>query len=139
MSERILWRRTIKPILNKLGHASRIESHSTCSGIPDVNYCIEGINGDMELKHGVLSKPPDFRLSQKVWFRDRIKVGGTPWILYEYNAGNSKSYGLIRGNNASLLYLSEGWSPWISLSEIIWDNKISIVELKEFLIRKYYD
>ena len=60
------------------GHASSVESHATSPGIPDVDYCINGVSGHIELK---VYGSKGLRQSQILWFKHRIKAGGKPWIL----------------------------------------------------------
>jgi len=76
MSESALWKH-MKKNIGHLGHFSRVESHETSSGIPDVDYCIRGVEGHIELKFA-RGKIPKIRGTQVRWFRDRAKQGGNP-------------------------------------------------------------
>jgi len=73
-AESKLYQRIKKHI--KDAHFQRIET-STIQGVPDINYCIEGVEGWIELKvsRGKLSR------FQKVWIYTRLKHGGRVFIL----------------------------------------------------------
>ena len=78
MSEADLWTE-LKDCMGKSWHASRVESHSTSSGIPDVDYCYKG-DGHVELKFeekGI----PNIRDSQIRWLTRRSRFGGKCFIL----------------------------------------------------------
>lgn len=60
------------------GHASSVESHAMSPGIPDIDFCIDGVSGHIELK---VCSSRGLRQSQVLWFRKRLKAGGSPWIL----------------------------------------------------------
>ena len=67
----------------KDAHAINMEPGITNPGIPDINWCLDGIVGDLELKFGCNGFPaPNVRGNQLVWFRDRIKAGGYPMLAY---------------------------------------------------------
>jgi hypothetical protein len=70
--------------LKKGAHAVNMEPGLTNPGIPDINWCLEGIIGDLELKFGCgkRNRAPHIRPSQLVWFRERIKAGGYPMLAY---------------------------------------------------------
>ena len=62
-------------------HYSRVESHATSTGIPDVDFCHDGFSFYLELKH---SDGKDFELrpAQHRWIQDRFKAGFfNVWIL----------------------------------------------------------
>lgn len=68
---------------NKGAHAVNMEPSITNPGIPDVNFCLEGILGDVELKFGYAKgAAPLVRPGQIVWFRERIRAGGYPMLAY---------------------------------------------------------
>jgi len=73
----------------------RIECPKSCPGFPDLSYCAHNgsAEGLLEVKFGSSKKPPEFRATQKAWFRKRIQAGGRPQIwmatrdeIYVYNA-----------------------------------------------------
>ncbi len=81
-------------IVLPLGHYSRIESHDTAPGFPDVHYQIPpGICGTMELKcaknaQATIPFPADseqggLRRSQLKWIKDNLEFNGTVWIVAE--------------------------------------------------------
>lgn len=72
------------------GHAVNMEPHMTNPGIPDVNWCMAGIEGNLELKVGKDDGVrPRIRPTQLIWFRKRVAAGGYPMFgIYV----NSKEY-----------------------------------------------
>ena len=76
-----LWQK-IRPLFPQSASINRIESHSTSIGFPDLEFCIKGCQGTLELKavrtvgDRVLS-----RASQLGWNRRRLKAGGKPLML----------------------------------------------------------
>ena len=68
------------------GHFCRVEPPPS-PGIPDVNYCIKGVEGWIELKMGLLRERPfnarnkGLRISQKRWIRERLKTNGRVFVL----------------------------------------------------------
>ena len=61
------------------GHVSMVEAHQSCPGIPDLSYCIHGVEGFIELKAG---KDAELRPGQIKWIKDRTKAGGRVCILW---------------------------------------------------------
>jgi len=87
MSEHTLWNRIRESIGHK-GHFVRIEFNPT-AGTPDVNYCVAGCEGWIELKH--ISKKPGragtpvfgrkgLRDEQVSWIRRRLKNQGRAFV-----------------------------------------------------------
>jgi hypothetical protein len=68
----------------KEAHVVNMEPGLTNPGIPDISWCLEGIEGNLELKFGCgkRGRAPHIRPSQLVWFRERIKAGGYPMLAY---------------------------------------------------------
>lgn len=62
------------------GHVSAVESHYSSPGIPDLDYCLDGVEGHIELKFWG-AKPPEIRPTQIAWMRDRVKAGGHPLMV----------------------------------------------------------
>lgn len=65
------------------GHAVNVEPGITNPGMPDLNWCLAGIEGNLELKYGYENgAAPIIRPNQIVWFRERVKAGGYPMFGY---------------------------------------------------------
>lgn len=86
MSEKNMWHR-MRSTIAKSGHWQRIED-GLSMGVPDVNYCIRGVEGWIELKEiadwPVRDKTPvSFRWEreQRFWAKKRGKAGGNVWLL----------------------------------------------------------
>ena len=68
---------------NQHAHAVNMEPGTTNPGIPDINWCMGGIEGNLELKYGISGGlAPHVRPTQVVWFRERIRAGGYPMLAY---------------------------------------------------------
>jgi hypothetical protein len=74
--------------LKRYGHASRIEN-LTAIGMPDVSYCIRGVEGFIENKF-LLDWPrrPDtpvylrrFTTQQRLWISERARAGGRAYVM----------------------------------------------------------
>jgi hypothetical protein len=61
------------------GHWQHIETGSTAGGVPDDNYCVEGVEGWVESKqtHGWTVK---FRTGQVAWLMRRSTAGGRCFV-----------------------------------------------------------
>jgi hypothetical protein len=81
ISESDMRREVVKLIESDGGHASSVESHATSAGIPDLDFCWDGLEGHIELKFWTVKNNKGLRPSQVRWFRDRIKAGGKPCLL----------------------------------------------------------
>jgi hypothetical protein len=101
MSEASLWNWLRKGVLPR-GHYSRIESDAS-PGFPDVSYCIDGVEGTIELKEARNPKAKypfkqgGLRPTQLRWIKDRVAAGGRVWIL----ARIGKAVYMVRGIEAS--------------------------------------
>ena len=67
------------------GHFTRVESE-TSPGVPDVNYCVQGSEGWIELKAakratGKPFKKRGLRPEQIRWIMTHLAHGGTVWII----------------------------------------------------------
>ena len=66
------------------GHYSRIESHDTAPGFPDVHWTLEGKTGGFELKYARMptaaypfrGEKLGLRKTQHIWIRDELEAGG---------------------------------------------------------------
>ena len=88
MSESRLWDR-LRGAIGRSGHFVRLEFNPE-AGIPDVDYCVHGEEGKIELKH--VNRRPSregtavftnggLRDQQVVWIHQRVRHGGRVWIL----------------------------------------------------------
>ena len=83
MSEKQFQDMVIGLFTEKKAHAVNMEPGTTNPGIPDISWCMEGIEGNLELKFGYdTGAAPLIRPLQLVWFRERIKAGGYPMLGY---------------------------------------------------------
>lgn len=81
MSEHSLWV-SLRGLLPAGCHASRIESHDTASGFPDVHYTYQEVSGTLELKEGKAPfKKKGLRKDQINWMADECEAGGIVWIV----------------------------------------------------------
>lgn len=125
-------RRVVKLIKNQC-HISQVESHATSAGIPDLNFCIVGQEGNIELKVWMNSRSPHIRPSQKQWFRNRIKNGGYPLILTEFRDGNNYSYTLHGGDMLQELNNNRSIKFWKNTAHIKWDRAVCSGDLLYFM------
>ena len=82
-SEQQLWVK-VRDKIAHFGHFSRIESVCT-TGYPDVDYCLDGVEGNIELKFcrdwpkrastKVFKEGHNLRTEQSKWFKLRLKAG----------------------------------------------------------------
>ena len=84
-----LWA-TLRDAMKPHGHFDRIEN-MVGVGRPDVNYCLRGVTGDIELKHVTTwPRSPDTPLAvphytsvQRVWANARLRAGGRVYVLLQ--------------------------------------------------------
>ena len=89
MNEASLWQ-WLRDVSLPHGHYSRIESHDTAPGHPDVTYQI-GLYcaGTIELKYGHGAKVPfpnqaqGLHRTQLAWIRNNLKYWGNVWVIAE--------------------------------------------------------
>ena len=122
MSENKFWD-SIKQHIGGRGHFSRVESHETSSGIPDVDFCIDGVEGHIELKYSV-NKVPKIRPSQGRWFRYRVMRGGNPWLLCHIVINGENRYLLFEGRDVTRILETNELADWITFSRMDWKGKI---------------
>lgn len=88
MSENGMWL-YMRKLFPQQGHGDwqRIED-SLSKGVPDVNYCIAGVEGWIELKYIEEwpkrdKTPVRFRWTkeQRIWAGRRLRAGGVVWVL----------------------------------------------------------
>lgn len=121
----------LRPKLKYKGHFTRIESGATVLGQPDVNYCIAGIEGNLELKYAKLVKDAlTLRPAQYQWMNQRMKNGADAvWILAHVQESNE--WILIFGDHARDCIVQP--KNWRDFAEKIWVGNININELIEIL------
>jgi len=78
MTESQFRRKVIRLIEKAGGHVSSVESPASSPGIPDLDFCIDGTEGHIELK---IAGNGGLRSTQSIWFNRRVRAGGNPWIL----------------------------------------------------------
>ena len=122
------------PKLRKYGHFERIESHETAVGTPDVEYCVGGYTNRLELKY-TNSEKRGFRLrpAQAGWFRKRVKAGGQPWLLAQSDINGLRGFVLVAGSDVPALANTTRVTDWLKAGVMVWEKKINIEELMEFL------
>lgn len=107
-------------------HLSWIESHSTAIGFPDINYCLYGVEGELELKAG-----PDIDVlaSQVVWFKERLKAGGWPLFLIQWG----DVYMIVPGCWASDIRHNPSEENIMRRATTIWAGKVPEIEFMKVL------
>lgn len=114
-------------------HFSRVESHAASPGIPDLSYCVDSVEGFIELKSWDLKKGFRLRRSQVAWTRARDRAGGRVFLLFDKQADlfNSRKFGLIRLTEAKCEFLAThpGADSWFGLADVVWETGIDINNL----------
>lgn len=114
----------VKEALKDKAHLSWVESHSTSPGVPDLNYCIDGVEGWLELKSGSF----DVKASQVRWFEDRVAKGGWPLFLIEMGG----IFMLVPGSKACRLKISNDYTA-VSAMAVILTGGLSSPEFAKLL------
>ena len=128
MSEAKFWNE-IKRNIGGSGHFSRVESGETSVGIPDVDYCIDGIEGHLEIKYGTGDKLPKIRPSQVNWFKARHKAGGSPFLLAKIITNDKPKYFFFRADRIQKLAHANVYTDWEVLSNFAWFGEMNWSEL----------
>lgn len=126
-------RRLQKYVLDNVddtGHWTFIESKDVSPGIPDLNFCVNSIDGWIELKYGTDKNPPTLRPTQCAWFRRRAGVGGNCWLLMGAPFYEAHSFYLIPGIQVPGLVKATKLDHWKKEAQIKWDGRIN---WKEFI------
>lgn len=76
--EQRLWKKKVYPNVKNWGHFCRIEN-SVGTGQGDVNYCVDGSEGWLELKVW----PREILPTQVNWSTLRLRAGGTIWVMVQ--------------------------------------------------------
>ena len=127
MSEKALWT-YINSNIGWAGHFSRVESHATSAGIPDVDYCIDRVEGHLELKYSS-GKPYKTRATQVAWFRNRTRKGGRPYILAQLDLSDVSIFSIYSGIKYESLHLTTQPEDWLHYAMTIWRDNIDFDEL----------
>lgn len=118
-------------------HFSRVESHVTSPGIPDLSYCVNSVEGFIELKSWDPKKGFRLRRSQVAWTRARDRAGGRVFLLFDKQADlfNPRKFGLIRLTEAKCEFLvtHPGADSWFGLAGITWETEIDVGQLLTIL------
>lgn len=114
-------------------HFSRVESHATSPGIPDLSYCTMGHEGFMELKSWDPKKGFTLRRSQVAWTRARDRAGGRVFLLFDKQGDlfNPRKFGLITLTEAKCEFLvtHPATDSWFGLANAVWENEIDVKDL----------
>lgn len=114
-------RRLVVKALRDYGHAEAIEN-SAGVGNPDINYCIEGVDGWIECKYRREFPARDstpalgkcFKPSQPIWFKKRLDAGAKhlfilPRIEDEFFLIPGEYYSTVEAMNRSELNQTAVW------------------------------
>lgn len=119
MSEQNFWEE-MSSNLGHRGHFSRVESHSTSAGIPDIDFCMSDVESHIELKYGDEKKAPSIRPSQVKWFARRVKAGGHPIIIAKIVLKDGPRYCFYSGSKARELYDAKTSQDWLDLANLVY-------------------
>lgn len=125
-----------KYILNNIdytGHWCFVESKETSPGIPDLDFCIKGVEGKIEIKWGTNKKTPTLKPTQCAWFRRRVGAGGNCWLLLGWNNQGTDEFYLISGLNVPPLVHAKGYADWTKNYSARWSGNIEWSELINFI------
>ena len=124
MNEASFRRKVSRAIEKAGGHASAVESHATSPGIPDVDFCIDGVEGHIELK---IAGNGGMRPTQLLWFRQRVRAGANPWIM----VWSPQNTYLIAGEFHEMVKTTkkEDMVLWEAIATKIWKSMPSHEEL----------
>jgi hypothetical protein len=112
-----------------MGHVSRVESHETSIGIPDVYITLMGgIRHWIELKFSK-GRRVILRPSQIMWFRQQRRVGYRPIILTKVIAEGKTYYMYHRSHIPDTDVLQD----WENTADHVWDDRINYAELEDLL------
>lgn len=126
-----LFRTKVKKLFKSMGdaaHISWIESHATALGAPDLNYCIDGVEGWLELK---ASPDIEIRASQVTWMKERIKSGGYPLFFLRWD----NMFLIVPGDRGSDLRRNCCLENALRLASRVWVDEIHHKEFVDVLKR----
>lgn len=132
MSEKRLQKYVLDNI-DHTGHWLFVESKEVSAGIPDLDFCIKGVEGKIELKHGTDKKPPTLRPTQCAWFRRRAGEGGNCWLLISWASQGNVDFYLIPGVFVPDLVKAKSKSEWIKNNIAVWNDRIDWTEFVKII------
>lgn len=135
MSEELKFRKEVIHGMEYFGDIQPVEIKDVSTGFPDINFCLDGIEGNLELK---VNGPNGFEIrpSQKRWFMVRIKNGGNCWFLLKTYEETLASDAFILVHGSKWNHLDENVTGWINHASKIWYTGINYGELVD-LLRNY--
>jgi len=118
MNENFVWTSFKKGVaeMQRPNQLSRVESHATAIGIPDVVGCVDGVEFFLELKHARKEQKFELRPAQNSWMYNRTKAGGRCWILAMYENQSHFEWYLIDGHHCRDLVANGDPKFWKSLA-----------------------
>jgi hypothetical protein len=84
-------------------HIQPIEVGALGRGIPDANYCGEGVEGWIEFKSATHDRPPRMEPEQIGWIYERKRFGGRVFIAVRCTGRSRKSRKGVFGHKDSTL------------------------------------
>lgn len=131
-SEHALWQ-YIRIGIQHAGHLVRIETREQGVGTPDINYCLRGVEGHLELKYWHRKSGFELRATQHRWFQRREEAGGNSWVLAEYKNDETHWFALINGCKSRQMATTSSAAEWLRMAAHVWVNRVDFDELIEFL------
>lgn len=113
-------------------HWQRIETGGTGLGIPDLNYCCDGVEGWIELKSVASGWQVGLRPEQVAWLARRERAGGRTFVavrriesiyLYRGTAAAELKVDGLRGLAPRLALLTIRERPWMAFKSLILNGK----------------
>ena len=122
------------------GHLQRIEDSISC-GIPDVNYCIEHVEGWIELKWvpawpkrlNTCIKIQHFTSEQFTWLAARYSAGGRVFLFIQV-----ESCYMLFSDITAIHCIYKGKLGRLAMqhaAQCVWHNRINFLELIHVLAR----
>lgn len=117
------------------GHWDFVESKFVTAGFPDLDFCVKGVEGNIELKYGSDKKPPTLRPTQCAWFRRRAGVGGNCWLLLGWEIDDGNCFYLIPGKKVPFLVGARTRERWTENAAVSWAGQIRWNEFIDVITR----
>jgi hypothetical protein len=127
---------------NVPGHLVRIENHAG-TGQPDVNYCIAGVEGWIELKYleafpkrqDTMVRIPHFEPEQRIWLTQRKNAGGRVFLFVRVD-GIAGGFFLFDGKEAAR-HIGVNWirEEWNARALKSWAPRMNWGELVVEMVR----